>query len=182
MKKYILLFLVFIAITGFQIDQDTNTILYNQDGVVITLLDEDKIACKNVNVISISIKGEKSKKTNTYYDPTSTSSGTSNNSNAIIGTWMLLNSCTNANNESIWFNFSSSGSGQSFSADCNNACPGNGVKFYFNYTSTSSTINVNWTSVDDYCGVVSDTPSPVIYTYSLSGDILTIDGLDYQKQ
>lgn len=61
MKKYILLFLVFIAITGFQIDQDTNTILYNQDGVVITLLDEDKIACKNVNVISISIKGKTSK-------------------------------------------------------------------------------------------------------------------------
>ena len=47
MKKYILLFLVFIAITGFQIDQDTNTILYNQDGVVITLLDEDKIAYKD---------------------------------------------------------------------------------------------------------------------------------------
>ena len=163
-------------------DNLTSPVLMKKEREIEVDLKPKKIYAWDLNDNTFKETGEKSKKTNTYYDPTSASSGTSNNSNAIIGTWMLLNSCTNSNNESIWFNFSSSGTGQSFSADCNNACPGNGVKFYFNYTSTSSTINVNWTSVDDYCGVVSDTPSPVVYSYSLSGDILTIDGLDYQKQ
>lgn len=110
------------------------------------------------------------------------------NCDGINGKWMLLNSCTNSNNESTWFNFTASetscvkGVGKSFAADCNSACIGLGVRFYYTWTSTSSTINITWTGVDDYCGISSNTPSPEVLNYSLSGDILNINGQDYQRQ
>ena len=108
-------------------------------------------------------------------------SSSSSEGNGISGKWMLMGACVNANNESTWFNFES-GSGQSFSSDCNSACAGLGVKFFFDYTITNSSINITWTSVNDYCGVSSDTPAPETLTYTLSGDILTINGQNYQRQ
>ncbi|MDX1350809.1 MAG: hypothetical protein R3279_11200 [Putridiphycobacter sp.] len=101
--------------------------------------------------------------------------------NDLIGKWSAVNSCENANGQSNYFHFQSGGSGTSFSADCANACPGYGVKFHFNWTATNNEIKINWTGVDDYCGVSSNTPDPETISYSLSGSTLTLNGVDYQK-
>ena len=149
-----------------------------KEGEISVKLKPKKIYNWDLVSNSITETGEKSNKNDTYFE---TEESGSSSGNSLSGKWMRTNSCTNSNNESTWFNFGST-TGQSFSADCNSACTGLGVKFYFSYTYTSNSILITWTSVDDYCGVSSDTPGPETLSYTLSGDILTINGQDYQKQ
>src|SRR5690606_27061002 len=85
--------------------------------------------------------------------------GNGNGNSSLIGKWMAVEGCTNKNNERNWFQFNANGTGKSFSADCNSKCTGYGVQFYYNWTSTSNSIKLNWTSVNDYCGVSSPTPN-----------------------
>lgn len=103
-------------------------------------------------------------------------------SNGITGKWMNLSACSNANGESNYFEFFPSGSGHSFSADCNNSCQGFGIDFYYKWSTSGSTLTIQYNSVGDYCGVSSTTPSPDNLTYSLNGNILTINGIKYTRQ
>jgi hypothetical protein len=105
-----------------------------------------------------------------------------NSSNPLVGKWMQMNECSNSSGESNWFIYNSDGRGQNKMVDCNSLCTGGGIKLYFNYTVSGNSINMNWTAADDYCGIENKIPSPTTYTYSLSGDILTINGLQFKRQ
>jgi len=106
---------------------------------------------------------------------------TDDGDNGLIGKWTQVGACLNSSGNGNSFTFSSGGSGNVFQADCNNACSGGGVRTNFNYSVDGSSVTITPTSVSDYCGVASNTPSPFTVSWSVSGDILTLDGQDFKK-
>ena len=94
----------------------------------------------------------------------------------LIGKWVLLSGCSNLNNEHIYFKFNSDGSGYIFNADCNNLCVGYGYYLYFDWEDNGNSVDLNYTSASDYCGVETATPNPETLNYTISGNQLTIGG------
>jgi len=103
-------------------------------------------------------------------------------SEKLVGEWMRSSGCINVNDEANYYRFNSNGSGYFFAADCSSACEDYGIYFYFDYTASSTTLNLDNNSVSDYCGYSSDTPPDESVSYSLSGDILIIGSNTYLRQ
>ena len=163
-------------------DNLTSPVLMKKEREIEVDLKPKKIYAWDLNDNTFKETGEKSKKTNTYYDPTSTSSGTSNNSNAIIGKWVQVTACSNSAGEKNYFNFSSSSSGVIGQIDCNNSCSDGGVYTQFDYTVSGSNVSVTPKSVSDFCGTSPTLASPFTVPFSISGNTLTLDGTEFQKQ
>ena len=106
----------------------------------------------------------------------------SGGSNPLVGKWMETGACANVNGESNYIEFYSNGSGRTFSADCNSMCANYGVFFGFNYVDNGSSFSVTFTSVSDYCGASGNIPAGGTSNYVLSGNVLTINGVDHIKQ
>jgi len=104
------------------------------------------------------------------------------NTNPLVGKWVNLNGCTNANSEQSYFQFNSDNTGRIFNSDCASACAGYGYFLNFNWTDNGSSIGINYTSVSEYCGVQAPTPSPETLNYSISGNQLSIGGASWNKQ
>lgn len=100
----------------------------------------------------------------------------------LVGTWMRASGCVNADGNANYYQFSEDGTGYFFASDCASACVSYGIYFYFDYTNTSSTINLMNTSVSDYCGISNDTPPDESVTYALYGDSLLIGSNMYGRQ
>lgn len=162
-------------------DNLTSPILMKKEGEIEVDLKPKKNYEWDLNDNTFKKTGEKPKKTKTYYDPTSTSSGTSNNSNPLNGKWSQVNACSNSAGERNYFNFISSSSGQIGQIDCNNACSGGGTFTKFDYSISGSNVTIIPKSVSDYCGVSPTLASSFTVPFTISGNILTLDGQDFEK-
>jgi len=110
------------------------------------------------------------------------SSGSGGSSNPLVGRWDRVDGCANLNNESDYWIFNGSGSGLFFISDCNSACESPyGLEFSFNWSATSDAVTLQWTSAEEYCGVVPDLPPGGAETYSVNGNILTLAGIEYER-
>lgn len=116
-----------------------------------------------------------------YNDPVLFDSSKDNGASSLTGKWMNLKSCKNANGNSNYFQFSSNGTGKFFSSDCNSTCTGYGITFNFKYSVSGSTLSLNYTKTDNYCGQPVSTPSPEKLSFSKSGNVLSINGVAYTK-
>lgn len=109
-------------------------------------------------------------------------SGSGSGGDSIIGKWnQVPQDCTNSNGEGNSFTFGSS-SGTVFQADCNSTCAGGGVSTLFNYSISGSNVTISPTSVSEYCGVQADTPAAFTSAFSINGNILTLDGQDFERE
>jgi hypothetical protein len=102
------------------------------------------------------------------------------NSSNLVGKWQQINACTNSSGEANYFDFNYT-YGIVGQIDCDNACAGGGVYTNFSYTATENSVSVKPNSVSDYCGVTPTLASPYTVSYSISGDILTLDGEKFRK-
>jgi len=100
---------------------------------------------------------------------------------AIVGKWVDLNGCINANGEQTYFQFNENGSGEIFYVDCYSVCEGFGYYLYFNWTDNGDAVSLDYTSRGSYCGETAETPSPESLSYSLSGDTLTMAGATWTR-
>ena len=108
--------------------------------------------------------------------------GSGSGGSSIIGKWnQTPQDCTNSSGEGNSFTFGSS-SGTVFQADCNSTCTGGGISTSFTYSISGSNITISPTSVSEYCGVEADTPAPFTAPFSINGNILTLDGQDFEKE
>jgi hypothetical protein len=97
------------------------------------------------------------------------------------GRWnQLPTQCTNSNGDGNYFSFSSA-TGVVFQADCNSTCAGGGVSTSFNYSTSGSNVTITPTSVSTYCGETAAAPAAFTVPYSISGNILTLDGQDFER-
>lgn len=100
---------------------------------------------------------------------------------SIVGSWEESNpSCTNSSGDGAIYQFSNS-TGSIFVADCNNYCTGLGYYLYFTYSISGSTINFTFTSNSGYCGDPGIVPGPSSGSFTLSGDILTMNGVSFDR-
>lgn len=106
-------------------------------------------------------------------------SGDSNN--PLSGKWSQIGACSNNSGERNYFNFSSSDSGEIGQIDCNNQCAGSGTYTQFDYSISGSSVTITPQSVSDYCGITPTLASPFTVPFSISGNILTLDGQDFEK-
>ncbi|SNS02942.1 hypothetical protein SAMN06265376_105348 [Dokdonia pacifica] len=113
-----------------------------------------------------------------------TVSGSSSNTGGdeILGRWnQIPTECTNANGDGNFFNFTSSSSGSVFQADCNDICMNGGIITDFNYTISGNSITITPTDVSSCVGEQNDPPSAFTSTWSISGNILTLDGQQFER-
>lgn len=103
----------------------------------------------------------------------------SNQSN-LVGKWQQISACTNSSGEANYFDFNYT-YGTIGQIDCDNSCAGGGVFTSFSYTATENSVSVTPSSVSDYCGVTPTLASPYTVSYSISGDILTLDGESFKR-
>lgn len=110
------------------------------------------------------------------------SSGSGGSSNPLVGRWDRVDGCANINNEVQYFIFNGSGSGLWFISDCNSACESPyGLEYSFNWSSTSDTVSFEFTSAEEYCGVIPDFPPEDSEPYSINGNILTLGDIEYER-
>ncbi len=102
-------------------------------------------------------------------------------SGKLVGTWKEVSGCSAPSGKKNTFTFSSGGSGTFFNVDCNAICSGSGVNFGFKWDADDSNLALNYTSVSEYCGVQEDVPDADSFSYSISDDILTVQGIDYKR-
>jgi hypothetical protein len=122
-------------------------------------------------------------KDNTFEDTgEKTDKKSKDGSDQLVGSWKEIEGCSSPSGKNNTFTFSSGGGGNFFNVDCDAVCPGSGVNFGFSWKVNDSNLSLNYTTVSEYCGVQADVPSPDSFSYSISGDILTVQGIDYQKQ
>jgi hypothetical protein len=117
-----------------------------------------------------------------YNSSSNNSNSTSSTSNTPLGgKWVQIGACSNSSGQSNYFNFSSSSSGQIGQIDCADACAGGGTFTQFDYSISGSNVTITPKSVSDYCGVSPTLASPFTVPFSISGNILTLDGQDFEK-
>jgi len=102
-------------------------------------------------------------------------------SNSLSGKWIQVNACSNSAGEKNYFNFSSSSSGTIGQIDCNNSCNDGGVYTQFDYTVSGSNVSITPKSVSDFCGTYPTLASPFTVPFSISGNVLTLDGENFEK-
>ncbi len=101
---------------------------------------------------------------------------------SLLGRWnQLPTACTNTNGDGNYFNFTSESSGLVFQADCNSSCAGGGVTTSFNYSTQNSSVTITPTQVSTYCGQTAPVPAAFTVPYSISGDVLTLDGQEFER-
>lgn len=105
----------------------------------------------------------------------------SGSNNPLNGKWVQVNACTNSAGGKNYFNFSSSTSGEIGQIDCNNTCSDGGVYTQFDYTTSGSNVSITPKSVSDFCGTSPTLASPFTVPFSISGNILTLDGENFEK-
>ena len=109
------------------------------------------------------------------------SSTTGGGTNSLMGKWTQVGTCTNSNGDGNYFNFSSASTGSVFQADCANACSGGGVSTSFNYSISGTNVTITPTQVSAYCGVQAEVPAAFTVSWSISGNILTLDGQNFSR-
>lgn len=102
-------------------------------------------------------------------------------SGGLAGTWIRVDGCSNSNGTKDSFTFSSGGTGNIFQVDCNGVCSTGGVRTNFNYSVSGSSVSITPTSVPQSCGVTTNVPAPFTLSWSISGDILTMDGVKWKR-
>ena len=105
----------------------------------------------------------------------------SSSSNGLVGTWIRVDGCSNSSGTKDSFTFSSGGTGNLFQVDCNGACSTGGVRTNFNYAISGGSVSITPTSVPLSCGVSVNVPAPFTLSWSISGDILTMDGVKWKR-
>lgn len=111
-----------------------------------------------------------------------TESNNSSSNNPLSGKWSQVNACSNSAGEKNYFNFSSPSSGTIGQIDCNNSCGDGGVYTQFDYTVSGSYVSITPKSVSDFCGTSSTLTSPSNVLFSISGNVLTLGGQNFEKQ
>lgn len=105
----------------------------------------------------------------------------SSSNNPLSGKWNQVGACSNLSGQRNYFNFSSSSSGEIGQIDCADACAGGGTFTQFDYSISGNNVTITPKSVSDYCGVSPTLASPFTVPFSISGNILTLDGQDFEK-
>jgi hypothetical protein len=142
---------------------------------------ETEIRLKPRRVYEWNLSTNEFKDTGEKTDKKETSSN-SNSSNPLSGKWVQVTACSNSAGEKNYFNFSSSSSGVIGQIDCNNSCSDGTVYTQFDYTISGSNVSITPLSVSDFCGISPTLASPFTVPFSISGNTLTLDGTEFQKQ
>ena len=159
---------------GREVDYSSYNVLVKKEGEISVKLKPKKIYHWDLANNSIEETGGKSNRNDTYFEDES--------SNPLSGKWVQVTACSNSAGERNYFNFSSSSSGVIGQIDCNNSCSDGGVYTQFDYTVSGSNVSVTPLSVSDFCGTSPTLASPFTVPFSISGNTLTLDGTEFQKQ
>jgi len=112
-----------------------------------------------------------------------TNNGSGGSDASIVGKWMQTNSCSNVDGISNTWEFFSNGTCKFFAADCNSVCAGYGFFIDLDWSVSGSSLTTQQTAVGTYCGnTVPPKADPVTDSYSIDGNILTLNGNTFEKQ
>lgn len=101
-------------------------------------------------------------------------------SSSIVGKWEQVNGCSNSSGATNYFDFNFT-YGTVGQIDCDSRCSGGGVYTSFNYTVSGGSVRIEPTRVSQYCGVQATVPPAFDATFSISGNILTLDGQQFRR-